>query len=63
MTKKERETIRKAIDYLMSDECMVTEAVGLLCPLVGLTYPASEARGDAISIFKLMERHRRHPPT
>jgi len=55
MKKTEKEKVKQAINHLLSDECNVNEALGLLAPLVGWNYPAAKALRTTtpVSIFKV----------
>ncbi len=50
MTKREREQVRKAIDLLMGDECLIAEAMAILGPMVGMDYPAARIIEEAKAV-------------
>jgi hypothetical protein len=43
MTKLEKQRIRRAVNLLMGEETYMLEAIGILAPMCGLSYPASDA--------------------
>jgi hypothetical protein len=46
MTAKERAKIRKAIDLLMDENCLMLEALTLLGSMCGVIFPASQILSD-----------------